>query len=190
MSQYNFYQSHQNTKNSQINNYIEHRKFKNPTKIKDQILQQYDQYYDLIENDDTIKQLSLEKKQVSDSIICMYNKLQMTNNTNDDIIQINNKLQELDNDYKNITEKYHDILSEKLSWIKDNFPQIYELITDRDPPLNRKTLEHVLEQFCMSESGKIDRKKAVENGLDYMTREFKLPNDFFDKSKINQFIGM
>lgn len=187
---YNFYQSSQNTKNSQINNYIEYRKFKNPTVIRDQILRQYDQYHEIIDHDDRIKQLSLDRKKISDQIIHMYNKLHTSNNNSDDIVQINNMLQELDNDYKNITEKYHQILEESLSWIKTHFPQIYELITDRDPPLSRRTLEHVLDQFCMSESGQINRKKAIENGLDYMVKEYKLPTDFFDKSKINQFIGM
>ena len=131
-----------------------------------------------------------DKKSLSDRILSTYQKLQAKDIewSTTQIDEMNRQMNGWDEEYQLVNQAYTSYVSQKLSWLKEEFPEIFEMITDRDPPPSRETLEHVLDAFCQSHSGKINKKEAVSRGLKYMQKQYNLPSDFFDHSKIDQFI--
>jgi hypothetical protein len=190
MSQYNFYDSQKTRENRDINKGIEKPKIGNPVEIKTKILEQYDWYNGAIDSDEKLKALVQTKTTLSNQILENYQLLQSkeANLSEEQIGILNETLNRLDGEYKQISTQCEDYYRDKLTYLRENFPDIYDRLVNGDVPLSRETLEHVLDMFCQSETGAIDRRQAVSKGLDYMKEKHNLPQDFFDYSKIDQFI--
>lgn len=203
MSQFNFYQNkndnkceknekneknEENEKNAGNNDKKTKKiqKAKNPREIKANILDQYDLYFRLLRDDDHLKKLIQERQKHSNEFLKWYALIQSKDKqwTDDEVRVVNIKLEECDQNHKNSNDMYHKYLQTQLHWLKSHYPEVYDMITDRDPPPNRKTLENVLDAYCQNQSGQITRKDAIAKGLNYITETNKLPKDFFDLSQI------
>ena len=163
---------------------------KDPYKLKGQILEQYDLFVNMQNNDPELKELRDKKRESSDAFLKFYQLLQKkdANWSVNELKQINDKMNHHNQMEKEYDQRLHKYLETHLSWLKTNYPDIYDLLVNREPIISRTTLEHVLDAYCKSESGVIDKKTALLQGLDYMQEKFNLPKDFFDKSKVDHFL--
>lgn len=183
MSQYNFYQQLSTNKKSITSDSQQ----LNPIEIKNKILEQYDLYNKLLNSDKNLQELYLQKNNLSNEILKYYGLLQKKDAdwTTEDTTNLHQILNDLDNQHKNIDQQYQQYLTNQLSWLYQKFPDIYDRMVNGDTPLERTTLEHVLNAFCQSETGQIKKRDAIKSGLDYMKTRHNLPDDFFDYSKID-----
>ncbi len=193
MSQFNFYNKQKkphNFANVELNatpsNHSSSQQ--SPDDIRKGILESYDKYYNLQTSHPEIKELYLKKTQVSNDILVRMKVMQSNQVSSEVASVLNEELAGLDRDYEKLNETYNERIATELKWLKNNYPDIYDRMVNSTEPLDRTTLENVLGAFVQSRSGVVTEREAVNQGLDFMQQRHNLPSDFFDRSKIDQFI--
>jgi len=148
--------------------------------VKELILEQYDRFMKLKQSDESFKQLYESKEQVSKEITTAFSQLQNTDNKT----LVVDKLNHLTALYKKMETEYDQTLQKEMKPLFDRWPDIFEKIKEG---IDRETLENVLTVFEQYQSGEKSADEAVISGMDFMTNKYKLPEDFFNKSAVNQF---
>lgn len=152
-------------------------------RVKETILAQYDHLMRLKQSDQKIGHLARSQEKISLEITEAFNAFQKAAD-NDQIKQLNDKLNYLSTLHKKIKQEYDQIIEKELSVLHQNWPDIYDKIIEG---IDRETLENVLTAYEQFKSGNISANQAVMNGMDYMTQKYHLPNDFFNKKAVEQF---
>ena len=153
------------------------------SEIKRTIMEHYDRFINLQKTNETIGHLSQSKEKLSQEITQTFALFQSS--TEKEITQrLNEKLNHLTDLYKKLETDYDEILKKEMTVIYQQWPGIYEKFKEG---IDRETLENVLTVFEHYQSGKVSANQAVNNGIDFTTKKYKLPADFFDKSCVDQF---
>lgn len=150
--------------------------------VKSTILGQYDKFLNLKASNPKVKYLSDTQEKISNEIIATVGLLQKS--SKDVATQLSIKLNHLSDLHKKLKEEYTEILKSELSVLHENWPGIFDKVLEG---VDRETLEHVLSVFEDHKKGRHDANQSVSIGVDYMTKKYKLPKDFFDKNAIDQF---
>ena len=150
--------------------------------LKEKLLAEYDYLQYLKTEDKYIKDITKELERKSTEIVTVVNIL---NKKKDEIIskELKDKPKELTSEYNKLKQKYDNYLKEKLSFVYNTYPEIYEMFNNGLP---RDTLEDVLNTVSDMESGKISKKQAIDKGVKFMTSKYNLPPNMFDQNTLDQ----
>jgi len=191
MSQFDFYSQQ---KKSNINQLSEKPQYKNPETVKTKILETFDKYQKMRVNDLRLKELESEEQYFSQMILQNIQKLQKLEkdgkndaNYQDQVSNLNQQLNTLDTEHSTLKKKKEEYLNKEFEWVSTHFPDIFQMITSPQPP-DRVTLASVLNAFLQSEQGLVNKRTAVKNELESMRKQHGLPEDFFDYSKLDQYM--
>ena len=110
--------------------------------------------------------------------ITSYFEIMKTNPSED----IQNKIINLQNLYKEEKSKYIIECSKHMPFVYSNYPVLFELIVDEDKGINYNDLKNAINVFIKFNDGEISEHDAIREGLAHSTKEYKLPNNFYNTS--------
>jgi len=151
--------------------------------VKDIILGQYDNFTKLKQSDENVKRLCQSQEQISQEITTTFSILQQSENKSPSR-DLHDKLNHLTALHKTIKAEYDELLKKEMSLLLERWPDIFEKVKEG---IDRDTLEHVLATFELYQSGHTSADEAVMKGMDFMSKKYNLPRDFFNKSAVGQF---
>lgn len=142
--------------------------------VSDQVLESYDQYQQMLANDQKLKQLVDKQSKSRNSILQGLGPVDLTGSHD-----TNENLNRLDNQYEKIESERIKYLQSKLSWLYQSYPVIFELIVGENPP-TRALLNNVLSAYLELNQGKETELSIVKKNMEILRRQNGLPEDFFD----------
>jgi len=170
--------------NRQKNNRVGTMEFVAPKgNTKKIIMDQYDHFNQLKQSNERINYLSETQNKMSQEITATFNQLQKSTDV-ENTKQLGEKLNYLTDLHKKLKAEYDDILQKELNVLHQNWPELFEKIQEG---IDRDTLEHVLTVFEEVQSGKITKNEGVINGMEYTSKKYNLPSDFFNKNAVEKF---
>jgi hypothetical protein len=150
--------------------------------VKLTILQQYDLYTQLKTSDAKIKYMSESQDNLSKEILSTITLLQKAEKP--DAPALHDKLNHMTEVHKKLKSEFTDTMKDKLNILYKYWPDIFDKVLEG---IDRDTLENVLSVYDTFSKGQISDDQAVNLGVDYMTKKYKLPNDFFDRTAVKNF---
>lgn len=104
---------------------------------------------------------------------------------------IENKIINLEKLYKEEKSKYKNECSKHMPFVYSNYPELFELIVDEDKGINYNDLKNAINVFIKFNDGKISEHDAIREGLKHSTKEYKLPDNFYNTSdkSIDEYIN-
>jgi Zn-dependent metalloprotease len=151
--------------------------------VKDIIMGQYNRFMELKVSNEHLKYLCESQEKISKEITGAVSVLQQATEKTM-IHQLNEKLEHLTTLHKKLQGEYDKILQKELDVVFTKWPGIYDKIKEG---IDKDTLENVLTVFDNYQSGKVSANDAVVSGMDFMSKKYNLPKDFFNKSAVDQF---
>lgn len=147
------------------------------------ILEQYDHYINLKNNDSILSNLSRSIETISSAIVSNVGVLQSLPKGNE-AEKINIKLGVLNTEHTKLKSEFDSIVKVELSIIYEHYPDLFEMIING---LDRNTLENVLNAFSEFSKGNISKTEAVSKGVSFMTTKYSLPKDFFNPDALTEY---
>jgi flagellin-specific chaperone FliS len=138
---------------------------------------------DLKMTNEKIGYLSTSQDKISREITAAFNDLQKSTSI-EMTKELGNKLNYLTDLHKKLKVEYNEILQRELSVLYKNWPDIFEKIQEG---IDRETLDNVLTVFENVQNGKMSKNEALSNGMDFMSKKYNLPSDFFNKNAVDTF---
>jgi hypothetical protein len=100
-------------------------------------------------------------------------------------VELNDKINNLNLTFNNLKEEYDKLIQKELHELYTKYPVIYEKIVTDNIPID--VLLNVLDTFISFKSGNINKENAVKKGMEFSERKYKLPKNFFDRSKAKDY---
>ena len=131
------------------------------------------------------RDLIQEREEISQKITDRFTRLQKKRyNGDDEFNQINEEMNSLSQRGKELKAQFEDQMFERFREFADTYPNIYQMFLEGT--LDVRTLNHVLDTFDQVEKGHMNQKQGTLLGIDYVTDRYRLPQDFFDRSKVKK----
>ena len=122
-----------------------------------------------------------EDKKISGQVTSLFKRLQSQDYQDSKEFQsINLKIETLNNKSKAIKKDYQQIMQKKFSELYQSYPAIFDLLVNNN--VETDTLNHVLDTFDRVEQGELKVDQGLNNGMDFLTDKYRLPDDFFNKT--------
>jgi len=139
------------------------------------IMQEYIKYNDYIKINMNIQKINDDILSCENDIVIKLSELQKCKNV-DIKISLNNSLEALNNNVKKLENSRKNIIYKEFEEMKKRYPGILDKFMDG---ISKETLISVLTTFDNYSKGDINKDQAYNVGVDYMTKQYNLPKDFY-----------
>jgi len=129
------------------------------------------------EASDLFKDLQLQSQEIKDT----FAQIRGASEHPEIFSMLNENMEELNKLNKLTKEDYEDVMSTRFSEFKGRYPSLFEKFINNE--MDDEILNHVLNTYTMVEQGHINTRQGRNMGMDFTTKKFDLPKDFFDKNK-------
>lgn len=144
-----------------------------PQTISTRVLESFDQYQQMLLHDQKLQQLMNKQKKSRNSILQGLDQSQEVD------------FDQLDKRYEKMEEERLKYLQNKLNWLYQSYPQIFDLIVGETPP-SRELLKNVLTAYLELTPDKENELAIVKKNMENLRKQNGLPEDFFDWNAYHQ----